>query len=87
MGTFLEGEEEGESRQRDGVRRGGAARGYLVHRAGDAEQREHSARGGAVQVDSLKIHVESACGFTFQRLKLRYDNLLSIVAFKFNLRR
>jgi hypothetical protein len=40
-----------------------------------------------VQVDSLKIHVESACGFTFQRLKLRYDNLLSIVAFKFNLRR
>jgi hypothetical protein len=39
--------------------------------------------GGAVQVDSIKIRVESAAWF--QRLKLKY-NMLSSFAFTFNLR-
>jgi hypothetical protein len=43
-----------------------------------------SLSGGAVQVDSIKIRVESAAWF--QHLKLKYDELLSSFAFKFNLR-
>jgi hypothetical protein len=39
-----------------------------------------------VQVDSIKTRVESAYGVCNQRLKLKYDKLLSTFAFKFNLR-
>jgi hypothetical protein len=39
-----------------------------------------------VQVDSIKTRVESAYGVCNQRLKLKYDKLLSSFAFKFNLR-
>jgi hypothetical protein len=43
--------------------------------------------GGAVQVDSIKTRVESAPGVCNQRLKLKYDEPLSNVAFNFNVRR
>jgi len=46
-----------------------------------------SSHGGAVQVDSIKARVESACGVCNQRLKLQYDELLSNFSLKFNLRR
>ena len=39
-----------------------------------------------MQVDGIKTHVESAFGVCNQRLKLKYDKLLSGFAFKFNLR-
>jgi hypothetical protein len=39
-----------------------------------------------VQADSIKTRVESAFGVCNQRLKLKYDKLLSSCAFKFNLR-
>jgi hypothetical protein len=48
--------------------------------------RPYSALGRAVQVDSIKTRVESAFGVCKQRLKLKYDKLLSSFAFKFNLR-
>ena len=40
-----------------------------------------------MQVDSIKTRVDSAPGFWFQRLKLKYDELLSSFAFNFNWRR
>ena len=40
-----------------------------------------------MQVGSIKTRVESAPGVCNQRLKLKYDKLLSSFAFKFNLRR
>ena len=42
---------------------------------------------GGVQVDSIKISVESAPGVWNQRLKLKCDEPLSNCAFNFNLRR
>ena len=40
-----------------------------------------------MQLHSINTRVESAYGVCNQRLKLRYDNLLSSVAFDCNLRR
>jgi hypothetical protein len=40
-----------------------------------------------MQIDSFKTRVESADGFCAPRLKLDYHQLLSTVAFKFNLGR
>jgi len=40
----------------------------------------------AIQVDSIKPRVESAYGVCNQRLQLYYSTLLSMFAFKFNLR-
>ena len=39
-----------------------------------------------MQVDSFKTRVESAHRFSSQRLKLEYHKMLSLFAFKFNLR-
>jgi ankyrin repeat protein len=41
----------------------------------------------ALQVHPITSLVESACDFTLQRLKLEHDELLSNIAFKFDLRR
>jgi hypothetical protein len=38
-----------------------------------------------VQADNITTRVESACGVCTQRLKLKYDKLLSSFAFKINL--
>ena len=46
----------------------------------------NSTRARAVQVDSIKSRLESKRLWS-QRLKVQYDELLSTVAFKFNLRR
>jgi hypothetical protein len=43
-----------------------------------------AARGRAVQVDSIKPRIDSAPGVCNQRLKLKYGEPLSNVAFKFN---
>jgi hypothetical protein len=42
--------------------------------------------GGAVQVDSIKTRLESPPGVCNQRLRLKYDEPLSNVAFNFNVR-
>ena len=43
--------------------------------------------GGAAQVDSIQTRLECAPGVRHQRLKLECEELLSNVAFSFNLRR
>ena len=67
----------------------GVARAEGGHGQGAGRVREllPGQLGGAVQVDRIKSRVESAPGVCNQRLKLKCDEPLSIVAFNFNLRR
>jgi hypothetical protein len=53
---------------------------------GAGASREGGNQGRAVKLDSIKIRAESAYGVCNQRLRLKYDKLLSSFAFKFNLR-
>jgi len=52
-----------------------------------ARSRAGSRHGTAVQVAGFRTRADTSARLWSQRLKLQYEQLLTIVAFKFNLRR